>query len=253
MKWPEVLAFLCPQASSQSEELHTIIQNRQWDEEVSHAWHYSWGSTTYNTKKAYSMMLGVLETSPLFPWLWSSSNLGKHKFFVYVLIKDMLNTRNLLRRKNKTPNDYSCVLYNIGCEETSFHLFFEYSFSQSCWNTIPIQWDLSLPPPRHDDWSQDKFGNLIFKEIVITSCWVIWTTRNGIIFNNGSCNLNASKAHAKEKLGWVCIKAKPSRKGSLDWWREITTLSHTFLLLFVGPRCLVPLLCCTFVNFSPLL
>jgi hypothetical protein len=35
-------------------------------------------------------------------------------------------------------DDYSCVLCNTGCEETSFHLLFDCSFSQACWNSISI-------------------------------------------------------------------------------------------------------------------
>jgi hypothetical protein len=42
------------------------------------------------------------------------SNLGKHKFFFWLLLRDMLNTRHLLRRKNMEFEDYrivvSCVI-----------------------------------------------------------------------------------------------------------------------------------------------
>jgi hypothetical protein len=64
------------------------------------------------------------EASPLFFGLWASCNLGKHKFFFWLLIRDILNTTNLLRRKNMELDDYTCVLCNGGHEETSFHLFF---------------------------------------------------------------------------------------------------------------------------------
>jgi len=42
--------------------------------------------------------------------------------------------------------DYSYVLCNSGQEETSWHLFFECPFSQLCWDTIPIIWNLDLEP-----------------------------------------------------------------------------------------------------------
>ena len=42
--------------------------------------------------------------------------------------------------------DYSCVLCTTGHEETLFHLFFECPFSISCWNTIPISWNMNLQP-----------------------------------------------------------------------------------------------------------
>jgi len=55
------------------------------------------------------------------------------------------SARNLLRRKNMHLDDYSCVLCSTGHEETSFHLFFECSLSQACWNSISINWNLNLP------------------------------------------------------------------------------------------------------------
>jgi hypothetical protein len=69
----------------------------------------------------------ALGSLPLFSWLWSFENFGKHKFF-WLLLKDRLNTRNLLRRKNKVLEDYNCAISNSGTEETCMHLFFECPF-----------------------------------------------------------------------------------------------------------------------------
>ena len=52
----------------------------------------------------------ALSSLPLFFWLWSSGNFGKHKFFFWLCLKDYSNTRNLLRRKNKVFEDYSCAI-----------------------------------------------------------------------------------------------------------------------------------------------
>jgi hypothetical protein len=38
-----------------------------------------------------------------------ASNLGKHKFFFWLLLRDRLNTKNLLRRKTNILEDYNCV------------------------------------------------------------------------------------------------------------------------------------------------
>jgi len=51
-----------------------------------------WGSGNYSSKKAYKILLGQQQTSPLFAWLWSYENLGKHKFFFWLLLRDRLNT-----------------------------------------------------------------------------------------------------------------------------------------------------------------
>jgi hypothetical protein len=156
-----------------------------------------------------------VEASPLFSWLWSSSNLGKHKFFFWLLLRDRLSTRNLLRRKNMHLDDYGCLLCSTGCEETSFHLFFVCSFTQSCWSPISIHWNLNLSPLDMVIEARRQFGNVIFRELVITGCWVLWTMRNSIIFDNGNCNLSLWRRRFREELDLVCIKANEKRRASL--------------------------------------
>lgn len=101
-------------------------------------------------------------------------------------------------------DDYNCVLCNACQEEISFHLFFECAFSQSCWNTLTISWNLSLPPLHMVIDARSNFGNPIFREICITACWVIWTTRNAVIFDNAQISINDWKRRFKEEL-WVYI------------------------------------------------
>jgi hypothetical protein len=98
------------------------MEEGNWEPETQDKWSYKWNSDNFSTKKAYCLLQGTQPASPLFPWLWSSGNLGKHKFFFWLLLKDKLNTGNLLRRKNKALEDYNCAICNRGAEETSFHL-----------------------------------------------------------------------------------------------------------------------------------
>jgi hypothetical protein len=66
-------------------------------------------------------------------------------------------------------DDYNCVLCDLNCEESCFHLFFECPFSRDCWATIPIVWDLDLTPLVMMLHAREVFHNIIFKEIVITA------------------------------------------------------------------------------------
>jgi hypothetical protein len=77
-----------------------------------------------------------------FIWLWESKCANKLKMFNWLLFMDRLNTRNILRRKKIKiqGNDYTCVLCDLKREETSFHLFFNYQFSKSCWRHLNIYW-----------------------------------------------------------------------------------------------------------------
>ena len=71
------------------------METREDDE-----WSYIWGSNKYSSQKAYKFMIGHQPTPPHFGWIWKSSCQSKHKFFFWLLLRDRLNTRNLLARKN---------------------------------------------------------------------------------------------------------------------------------------------------------
>jgi len=68
--------------------------------------------------------------------------------------------------------------------------------------------------------ARGQFGHAIFREIVITGCWVIWTMRNSIIFDNGSCSLSLWRSRLKDELDLVCIKANEKRRIPLTAWRD---------------------------------
>ena len=125
--------------------------------------------------------------------------------------------------------NYNCVLCNFDCEETSMHLFFKCHFSTACWNIIPICWNQNLPPLDMIIDARTTFGSPIFREIFITACWIIWVTRNAVIFDNGQANLSNWKRQFKEELDRVCTKAKPSRQDALINWKEnFTQFFHFF-------------------------
>jgi hypothetical protein len=72
--------------------------------------------------------------------------------------------RNILRRKKykREGNDYSCVLCHNGTEETTFHLFFLCPFSQECWRSLHIFWDLNLDFFSMMEDVKLKFHNVFF-------------------------------------------------------------------------------------------
>lgn len=210
---------LSPQASSQLNILISLLQASDWNNDIEDSWTYSWNKSTYHTKKAYKLLLGEHPTSPLFKWLWTGGNLGKHKFFFWLLLMDRLNTRNLLRRKNRHLEDYNCVLCNMLTEETSFHLFFTCPFTVACWSSINIHWNIALEPLDMICQARIDFNSPIFREVVITACWILWNTRNGVIFDAKRHSLADWKRTFLNELGLVCIKAKKSTAEALQLWR----------------------------------
>jgi hypothetical protein len=68
----------------------------------------------------------------------------KLKLFMWFLLADRLNTRNMLKRRHFNINDgFNCVLCDSGAEETIDHLIFLCPFSVSCWIKVGISWNLN--------------------------------------------------------------------------------------------------------------
>ena len=81
-----------------------------------------------------------------FQWIWKSPCLPKHKFFFWLLIQDILNTRDLLDRKHFYVESKSCVLCDGDIREDMIHLFFRCPFSSAFWDKLGHEWlaDLGL-------------------------------------------------------------------------------------------------------------
>ena len=63
--------------------------------------------------------------------------------FVWLLLVDRLNTRNLLQRRHwNVTDDTHCELCVTRAYEDRFHLFFTCNFSQRIWTYLQIDWSL---------------------------------------------------------------------------------------------------------------
>jgi hypothetical protein len=92
--------------------------------------------------------------------------MGKYKFFFWLPLKDRLNARDLLKRKNMELPD-TCVLCNDNKEEDLLHLFFEYLFNKWCWRFVHVHWNTTLSPQDMFIASRRRFDSIIFKEVIM--------------------------------------------------------------------------------------
>ena len=152
---------------------------------------FIWGSNIYSSQKFYAFSYRNMTTSPSFTWLWKSKCIPRIKFFGWLLFVDRLNTRNMLRRRHyHLDNGYNCVMCSLGIEEDINHLFFDYPFAQTCWQTLHIHWGND-----HDVHAKIILGkinnaHLFFMEIFLIATWEIWKLRNDKIFNQGTVSRN---------------------------------------------------------------
>ncbi|KAF8669911.1 hypothetical protein HU200_051092 [Digitaria exilis] len=121
------------------------------------------------------------------------------------MLRDRLNTRNILRRKSRVLENYNCPLCNSSAEETVEHLSFSCSFSTWCWRFMNIQWDLRLSLMERIIQGRRDFRNKIFRELIMVACWALWTHRN-------------EKMIFKEELSLVVHRTKPSLELELSSW-----------------------------------
>jgi len=92
----------------------------------------------FASSKAYLSLIGTRQVHLAYKWLWDCCCRPKRKFFFWLLLKDGLSTRGLLKYRNMDLESYSCVLCHFDTEETLQHLFFHCSFVMCCWNTLGL-------------------------------------------------------------------------------------------------------------------
>jgi hypothetical protein len=71
-------------------------------------WKLIWGSKIFSTKRTYRHLTGQTQVHQIFRLLWKNKCQPKHKVFFWLWLKNRLNTRNMLKRKNMTLESYTC-------------------------------------------------------------------------------------------------------------------------------------------------
>jgi hypothetical protein len=90
-------------------ELEIYMQSLQQSNDKD-KWTYIWGSQDYSSVKAYKHLIGAQRVHLVYRMLWKSSDQLKHKVFFWLLLKNRLNTRGLLRRKRMQLESYACEM-----------------------------------------------------------------------------------------------------------------------------------------------
>jgi hypothetical protein len=144
-----------------SVEAYTQLQDLQFEfstlvlTEENDNWTYIWGSTQFSSSRAYKALTGHSQVEPIFKGLGKTSCQGKHKIFFWLVLRDRLSTRNMIRRRGMHIEEYHCVLCQQALEETIMHLLFYCPFAKDCWawwtspSRIISQFHKSFKPGKH--------------------------------------------------------------------------------------------------------
>jgi hypothetical protein len=212
---------LSDEAFAQFHSLQLLLQNQQ-NIAGTDRWAYIWGNETFSSRRAYRQLLGEPEPQPLFTKIWKSSCQHNHKVFFWLLVKDRLSTRNILRRRQMHLPSYSCVLCSINHEETVDHLFLECDFARSCWSLIGLT-IISSPDPFQRFQSLGQQLNVAFyMEIIIIMCWSIWISRNDLIFRGRQVDCFYCLDFFKQHFRLLLWRAKKKFFPAIEQWLELS-------------------------------
>ena len=137
--------------------------------------------TTANGKPAVTEVNWVKD-------IWMGSISPKLKLFMWTILQNALPLGENLKRRS--------LLANTKCprcdeEETAMHLFFECDFAKKVWELIPLKNAVHLAAEETFQGAINIFRRVsclppagISEDILPWICWVIWTSRNNLIFEN---------------------------------------------------------------------
>lgn len=181
-------------------------------------WRYIWNSKGFSVKKAYRQLSGHLEVHQVFKWVWKSSCQSKHKVCFWLLLRDRLSTRELLRRKRMVLPDYSCVLCNANVDESLRHLFLDCPFANQCWALVNIQTDEDLSEFQNLENFKVQLGVPFFMEVIVLIRWAIWKARNDLIFRQVMPNIQTTKAFFRSEFQLLLLRASRRYYPWIDQW-----------------------------------
>jgi len=182
----------------------------------------TFGGTVFSSKKIYSRNFSSITPPKAFDWIWSSMVCKKIKVFIWLLFRDRINSRNILRRKNfdLDNDDFSCVLCDQGIEETTYHLIFECPFSTRCWDYLHLYWDHSLNFFAMMHAAKHQSDIQFFMEIFVVASWEIWKQRNGKIFRQSSPSFDNWKRNFKDTILLQMYRMKEDLRSEIALWLD---------------------------------
>lgn len=153
--------------------------------------------------------------------VWNSFCQPKHRVFFWLLLRDRLSTRNILKRKNMVLQSYNCVLCDLSSEETVHHLFLQCEFAKQCWQMLGVDIPFDIEFPEAMVFLRDAIQSQFFMEAVILLCWAIWMTRNAFIFRNLQPQLSLARSAFVAELKLLTHRAHSRRNQPFNQWLQL--------------------------------
>ncbi|KAG8062309.1 hypothetical protein GUJ93_ZPchr0003g17029 [Zizania palustris] len=213
---------LSEEAFGELSQLQLLFMDIQHDSASNDIWNYIWGSEVFSTKKFYYNTYRHCTIHSTYRWLWACRCSNKLKVFFWLLLKDRLNTRNILRRK-KVPlprQEYDCPMCAIPHEETSQHLFFDCAFSTSCWSKIGLTWPPADSCPERVARARGALSCRFSLEILVSGAWSLWLLRNNVVFRHQSPSVASWLILFRQTILLQSFRLKSPLREELRGWAD---------------------------------
>jgi hypothetical protein len=200
---------LSAEALQEVRNLHRDASQIILQENVQDKWTYEWASDKYSSRLFYKYCFRELKPHISFQWLWKSKCIPKMKFFCWLVLSDIINTRNMIKRRNFILNSgYSCPICDTPPEETVEHLFFHCPFSEECWSNLNLNWPMIGTRLQIIEQGKAQRKDPLFMEVFIVTAWSIWKERNNMLFNNITPTVEEWKRRFRENFGLLDHRTK---------------------------------------------
>ena len=214
---------LSEQAFSQLESLLEDIQSISPNDEQD-KWFTGGTTGSYSSNRIYRMLIGSNNGHIIYKWIWRNRTQPKHRVFIWLLLKDRLNTKNILKRKNMVLSSYTCALCSFLVEETAQHLFLDCDFARMCWNMIGLDIPLNTSIEDMIMVLKAQINPPFFMETIILMSWTIWTARNELIFRGIGFNYDLCGRAFFKELKLLLFRVQQGQHHNLEQWIQTLQL-----------------------------
>lgn len=148
--------------------------------------------------------------SVIFPW--NKVLPAKINIFGWRMLLNRLPTKDALIRRGINVDNPGCIFCGSSGESMD-HILTGCGFTNELWNAIEI-W-CRLPPMvvfsskdlvfLHTHVKGSSVRKVLIQSVILVACWVIWKSRNNMIFNNSKANITVMLKEVKT-LGFLWVK-----------------------------------------------